>query len=486
MTIVQRHEHAALGLDGSILIGTSKRARGELGVIDHVDPSTGRSQGQEAVAGTRDVEEAVDVGRAASPEWSGWNPTKRRRALFRLSELITANSDELSVLGALEAGIPVSLGTGLCTEWLEHSAGWADRLEGSVIPTDPGRLLDYTLPEPYGVVAVILTWNAPLASIGMTVAPALAAGCCVIIKPSELAPFSAVRFGALCLEAGLPPGVVSVLPGAGETGSAIVSHPGVEKVSFTGGATTAKRIAAACAEQLKPCLFELGGKSANVVFEDANLEAAVGTAARVIGLSGQGCTHPTRMLVQEAVYDEMVERVAALYDSIPVGDPLLAGTVMGPVISAGACERILTMIDRAVGAGAKLVAGGERLGGEHARGYFIRPTVLAGVAPDSEIARLEVFGPVLAVTPFSDEDEAVSLANGTDYGLAAYVHTRDMSRAHRMAARLDAGSVGVNGGGVPAGPGAPFGGRKQSGYGAEGGLAGVREFLRYKNVEVVI
>ena len=486
MSLVQRHREAAGGLDGSIVIGTSKRRRGELGVIEHVNPSTGRPQAEVAVSGPRDVDEAVGAARAASADWARWNPVARRRALFRLSELITAAGEPLSVVGGLEAGIPVSLGTSLCTDWLEHAAGWAERLEGAVVPTDPGSILDYTLPEPYGVVAVILTWNAPLASIGMTVAPALAAGCCVVVKPSELAPFSAVRFAELCLEAGLPPGVVTVTPGAGETGSALVSHPGVEKVSFTGGAATAKSIAAACAAELKPCLFELGGKSANVVFDDADLDRAVGTAARVIGLSGQGCTHPTRMLVHEAVYEEMVERVASLYESIPVGDPLLAQTVMGPVITVGACERILAMVDRAVGAGGKVVTGGDRLGGEHSDGFFVRPTVLSGVAPGSEMFDVEVFGPVLAVTPFSDEDEAVSLANGTGYGLAAYVHTRDASRAHRMAARLDAGSVGVNGGGVPAGPGAPFGGRKQSGYGVEGGLAGVREFLRYKNVEVVI
>ena len=485
ITLNERHVAAAQEMaPPRLLIGKEERVQGQAGSFEHVSPSTGQVQASVPAAGPRDVDDAVAAATEAAAEWSQWAPSARRRALFRLSELITRDGAELSVLGALEAGIPVSLGTALCTEWLEHSAGWAERLEGQVIPTDPGRILDYTLPEPYPVVAVILTWNAPLASIGMTVGPPLAAGCCVVLKPSELAPFSAVQFGRLCLEAGLPPGVVSVLPGTGETGSAIVSHPGIEKVSFTGGAATARRIAAACGEALKPCLFELGGKSANIVFADADLDRAISTAARVIGLSGQGCTHPTRMLVQSAVYEEMIARVAGLYDSIPVDDPLRPTTMMGPVISGPACERILAMVDRAKEAGATVRAGGTRLEGEHAGGFFLRPTVLADVAPGSEVGQVEVFGPVLAVTPFDDEDEAVALANGTPYGLAAYVHTRDVSRAHRLAQRLDAGSVGVNGGGVPAGPGAPFGGRRQSGYGVEGGLAGVREFLRYKNVEL--
>jgi aldehyde dehydrogenase (NAD+) len=486
-TLTERHARAVdrFPVPG-LLIGKEQRAEGSGGTFDHVNPATGRVQATIPAAGPSEVDEAVAAATAASAEWRGWPPSARRKVLFRLSELITRDSEELSVLGALEAGIPVALGTALCTEWLEHAAGWAERLEGQVVPTEPGRILDYTLPEPYGVVAVILTWNAPLASIGMTVGPPLAAGCCVVLKPSELAPFTAAQFGGLCLEAGIPPGVVSVLPGAGETGGAIVAHPGIEKVSFTGGAATARRIAAACAEGLKPCLFELGGKSANIVFEDANLDAAMGTAARVIGLSGQGCTHPTRMLVQSKVYEEMIKRVSVLYDSIPVDDPLLPTTMMGPVISAASADRILGMIDRAVAAGATVRAGGNRLDGEFGDGFFIRPTVLADVPHDSEISQVEVFGPVLAVTPFEDEDHAVSMANGTSYGLAAYVHTRDISRAHRMAHRLDAGSVGINGGGVPAGPGAPFGGRKQSGFGVEGGLAGVREFLRYKNVEVLL
>lgn len=486
-TLTGRHAQAAASIGPAcLLVGKEERTAGRAGTFEHVNPSTGQPQAQVPVAGADDVDEAVTCAVSAATEWRRWPPAARRRALFRLCELITRDSDELARLGALEAGIPVALGTGLCTEWLEYAAGWAERLEGQVVPTDPARILDYTLPEPYPVVGVILTWNAPLASIGMTVGPALAAGCCVIVKPSELAPFSAVHFGRLCLEAGLPAGVVSVLTGTGETGQAIISHPGVEKISFTGGAATAKRIAAACAEHLKPCLFELGGKSANVVFADADLDLALTTAARVIGLSGQGCTHPTRMLVQRPVYEEMLTRVVGLYESVEVADPLQATTMMGPVISAAACARISDMVERSCLAGASLRAGGRRLGGEYAGGFFLRPTVLGEVDSGSEMAQVEAFGPVLAVSAFDDEDEAVATANGTAYGLAAYVHTGDISRAHRMAQRLDAGSVGVNGGGVPAGPGAPFGGRKQSGYGVEGGLGGVREFLRYKNVEVLL
>jgi aldehyde dehydrogenase (NAD+) len=472
-------------LPSGLVIGEQLVESGGAGWCDHINPATGSPQRHVQLADADDVDRAVRAAQAASATWCGLHPTERRRLLFRLAAVLREHGDELTTISALEAGIPVGFPShDFCAEWIEYAAGWSDRLEGQVVPLDPARIFDYTLPEPYPVVSVILTWNAPLSSIGMTAGPALAAGCCVVLKPSELAPFSSIRFGQLCLDAGLPPGVVSVLPGKAETGAAIIGHPGVEKISFTGGGATARRIAAACGGLLKPCVLELGGKSACVVFDDADIEAALGTAASVLGLSGQGCSHPTRLLVQEKIYDQFMDLVVARFNSVTVGDPLDQSTMMGPVINEQACARILGMIDTARDAGYPLLAGGQRLGGDLAAGYFLSPTVFGDVAPDAEIAQQEVFGPVLSALRFGDDDEAVAIANGTDYGLAAYVHTTNLRRAHQMARRLAAGSVAINGGSAPAGPGAPFGGIKASGYGVEGGLAGVKEYLRYKNVEI--
>ncbi len=388
---------------------------------------------------------------------------------------------------ALESGTPVSIGSAgrLAVEYLRYFAGWADKLEGRSIPVWPQPGFDYTRLEPVGVVAVLIPWNGPLTSIGQKVAPALAAGCCVVLKPSELAPFVALRFAEWALEAGLPPGVLNVVPGDAETGAALVGHAGIDKISFTGSGATGVRVMTSAAANLTPVLLELGGKSALLVFDDADLDAAAATAVRlgiVVG-SGQGCVLPTRLLVQDAVYDEVVERVAGLVARVELGDPLSTATQMGPVIDARACSRVLGVIERARSDGATLIAGGSRAGGDLAAGYFIEPTVFGDVDPDSDLAQREVFGPVLSVLRFGDEAGAVALANGTRYGLGGFVFTNDVNRAHRLAAAFDAGYVGVNG--FPMLPAAaPFGGVKESGFGREGGREGIEEFLRTKNVFV--
>jgi aldehyde dehydrogenase (NAD+) len=470
-------------LGAGLLIGAEWLEDSSGGRLDHVNPTTGQVQQSFPLAGEAEVEAAVDAARAALPAWRRLAPAERRRALFRLADLIREHGDELITTSMLECGIPSTPARAAITaEWVEHAAGWAERLYGDVIPTD-AALFDYTTREPVGVVAVLLTWNAPLNALGLTVAPPLAAGCTVVLKPSELAPFTALRFGKLCLEAGIPPGVVNVLAGDGRTGAALVGHADVDKISFTGGRATAQRIAASCASTLKPALLELGGKSANIVFADADLERALVTTLVFTARTGQGCTCPTRLLVEDSIYDEFVERAAAAASALMVGDPFAPETEMGPVITQTACERILGMVERAQADGATLVTGGRRLDGELGAGFFVEPTVLADVDNRSELGREEVFGPVLAAMRFEDEDEAVALANDSEYGLAAYVHTRDVSRALRLASELEAGSVGINGGTVPGGPFAPFGGTKQSGYGKIGGLAGVLEFTRTKNVQ---
>jgi acyl-CoA reductase-like NAD-dependent aldehyde dehydrogenase len=319
-------------------------------------------------------------------------------------------------------------------------------------------------------------------NIGLTVAPVLAAGNALVLKPSELAPYAYLRFGELCLEAGLPPGTVNVVTGGAEAGTALVRHPGVAKVHFTGGAEVGRRVAALAAKHLTPIDLELGGKSANLVFPDADLERAVAVSVgAIVGGSGQTCITAGRMIVHDSVLDEVVELARAQLRACVIGDPFDPETTMGPVITEAARTRILGMVERAQAQGATLCAGGSPVGGELAGGYFIEPTVLSGLRPDSELAQTEVYGPVLGILTFSTEDEAVALANGTPYGLSSYIQTRELGRAHRVAARMQAGSVYINGRGGLA-PGTPFGGYKESGYGRLGGQEGLMAFMQTKNV----
>jgi aldehyde dehydrogenase (NAD+) len=368
-------------------------------------------------------------------------------------------------------------------DYLEYFAGLADKIEGQVIPIFPETAFDYTLPEPYGVVGLISTWNGGISSLARKAGAALAAGNTVVAKAMELAPFSAVIFGELALEAGIPTGVVNILPGDASAGEALVRHPGVDKLSFTGGISAAREILRAAADNITPVVLELGGKSGNIVFPDADLEAAGRFAGTVcMGMAGQGCVFPTRLIVHESVHDQIVDTAVRTAAALTVGDPLDPATAVGPVVSAAHCERILGMMAaaRAEQSG-ELLLGGHRLDGELADGFFLAPTIYDRVRSDAGIAQQEVFGPVLSVLTFSDEDEAIALANDTNYGLAGYVHTSDLRRAHRVAAALDAGYVSLNGfAALPAS--APFGGFALSGYGKEGGRAGLEEFVRTKNV----
>jgi aldehyde dehydrogenase (NAD+) len=443
------------------------------------------------MAGPAEIDRAVAVADEAFLTWRDTRPAERRRLLLKLADLIEANRDEFLRRAVLDNGTPVKTAgelSGIAPEWTRYYAGAADKLQGRVASSfGPDGEFSYELPQPYGVIGVIITWNAPLNSIAMKVPAALAAGNTVVIKPSEFTPFAADLFGELADEAGFPEGVINVLPGTAEAGARLVAHPAVKKISFTGGPTTAKLILRACADQMKPAVLELGGKSANLIFEDADVEAAVqwGTSRAVGTLAGQTCASPARMLVHRAIYDDVLDRVVKVASSVSIGDPFDPATDVGPVINEAAVDRIAQMTQRASQAGATIALGGRRLvRGGLADGYYMEPTVLADVDPGSEIAQTEVFGPVLSVIPFETEEQAIAIANGTPYGLASYIQTNDLRRAHRVAERLAAGVTLINGAGSLM-PNRAYGGLGLSGYGREGGPEGLAEFMRLKTVAMV-
>jgi aldehyde dehydrogenase (NAD+) len=471
-------------------IGAERRPSGSGGIYQHVNPVTGQPDAEIPLAGAAEVDEAVRAAHAAFPAWRGTRPAERRRLLYRLADLLDGNASEFARRGTLDNGTPLTVSAGFVpqsSEWTRYYAGWADKIssELNAFHSKDGEI-GYTLAQPYGVIGVIITWNGPLISLAMKLPAALAAGNTVVVKPSELTPFSGELFADLIEEAGLPPGVVNILPGAPEAGAALVSHSLVKKVTFTGGPDTARKILHACADHMKPACLELGGKSANIIFDDADLDTACshGTFMSVAVLSGQGCALPTRMLVHEPIYEQVVGRVAEIAKAITVGDPFDPAVVSGPVVSKAALDRILGMIERASLDGARLVTGGARLEGALTDGYFIEPTVFADVDPSSELAQREVFGPVLAITPFRTEDQAIEIANSTPYGLSAYVQTSDLHRALRVADELVTGEVLINGA-VNLGVHRPFGGVGMSGFGKEGGRAGLDEFLQVKSVAAV-
>ena len=369
-----------------------------------------------------------------------------------------------------------------------YNAGWADKLGTEAIETwDGPRALDYATVKPFGVVAVIMTWNGPLYAAAMTLAPALAAGNTVVLKPAETAPFTVFRIGQLCLEAGIPEGVVNVVPSGPHGGEALCSHPGVDKIHFTGGGLTAQKVLRTAAANLTPVALELGGKSANLIFDDADPEVAAHLAITgAVNLTGQGCINGTRILVHDSLYEQVLSKSVTLLAEVRIGDPILDSTVIGPVISEQACSRILGFVERARATSAgQLVHGGKRLLGDLSNGFFVEPTVFSDVNNESELAQTEIFGPVLSFTRFHSEEDAIRIANDSPYGLAAYICTEDLRRAHRVADLLEVGNVWVNEIGGPLAS-VPFGGMKRSGFGRLGGREGVREFSQPKNVRIPI
>jgi aldehyde dehydrogenase (NAD+) len=465
------------------LIGETWAGDNTGGTHLHRNPATGEVQAEVGLTDAAGIDNAVVAAIAAKEAWTARPPTARAEVLFRLADLLDAHAGEAAELAALDNGTPISaINPGAYTAaWVRYYARWCDRLDDEVLPSGGGR--EYVRLEPYGVIAAIPPWNGSMMGMGQKCGPALAAGNVVVAKPPEIAPFGMLRFAELALEAGLPPGVLNVVTGGPEAGAALVGHPGVNKISFTGGTATARTLMQIAARNLTPLTFELGGKSANIIFPDADLHAAVAMAAYAgpTLLSGQGCALPTRLYVHGDVYDSVVSELVATVEAAKVGDPLDPETMVGPVVTESAMERILAVIARAKADGATLLCGGNRLGGPLAQGWFIAPTVFGNVDHDSDLARNEVFGPVLAVLRFHDDEEVLAKANDSDLGLSAYLHTRDARRIDHFIDKLEVGTVAVNGmsGGSPT---MPFGGVKHSGFGREGGRAGIEEMLIRKAV----
>lgn len=458
----------------------------------HVHPADGKPLGEWTLAGPDDVDRAVRDAQQAQLGWAAASPSQRRVVLSAVAAKLRERQVELAAVMSLEMGMPIRAavaGVGGAAEWFDYYAGWADKIAGAApLLAGSGAVHDYTVPSPYGVVAAIIPWNGPAIALALKSAPALAAGNAVVVKPSELAPLSSVAIAQAAVDAGLPAGLLNVVSGGPSIGQALCEHPGVGIISFTGGNVGGRAVGRLAADRYLPVLLELGGKSASLLFADCDV-ARVSRLAATLGVaqnSGQGCFLPTRLLVERTVYDQVIEALATATDRFKLGKPFADGTVMGPVVSEGSSQRILGIIGQARDVdGASLIAGGHRATGELADGYFIEPTIFADVAPGSALATEEVFGPVLSVTPFEDEDEAISMANASEFGLAGYVWTESLRRAHRVASRLDAGYVSVNSmAALP--PGAPFGGWKASGHGIEGGPQGIAAFLRTKNVHVAL
>jgi len=470
----------------TLIIGDKREEAGSGQRLAHVYPGTGTVTREITLAGPADVDRAVAAARAAFPAWRAMPGDKRRDLFFKLAALFEAKAFDFTPSIVAENGSVAAYAHYMAydaAQKFRYFGGWADKIHGRTVPMWGGPAHDYVSYEPYGVVGGIVPWNGPLFASTMMMAPALAAGNCIVLKSPDLAPYSALKLVELIQEAGFPAGVVNLVTGGADVGEAMVAHPGIDKIQFIGSGATAKKVLTSAAQTLKPCGLELGGKSAVIVFDDADLQnAAQRGLSGAVSANGQGCVNGTRLLVQRGVYEPYLQMLTAMAGHVQVGDPMDQATNMGPVISETALNRIVGMVERGVEQGGRLVTGGQRIGGDHAGGYFLPITVLADVPNGAEIAQNEVFGPVLVVTPFDTEDEALELANGTDYGLGAYVHTQNLRRAHHVTRELQAGQIHVNGSGEAMQPNVPFGGWKHSGHGRLGGVEGLHDFLQPKNI----
>ena len=456
--------------------------------LDAVNPYNRRVFATIPDATAGDVADAVAAARSAFDDvWSSVPGYERARLMHRLAGLIDSKADELARLESTDNGKLLRETTGqarFAARNYRFFAGYADKLYGRSIPLDTAEILDYTLREPVGVAALITAWNSPMQLLANKLAPALAAGNAVVIKPSEHASVTTLALADLVSEAGIPPGVVNIVSGGIETGAALTSHPGLDRISFTGSVRTGQAIAAAAARTLVPVTLELGGKSPNIVFEDADLDRAVtGALVGIYSAGGQTCIAGSRLLVHRSIHDEFVERLAERTRRIRLGDPMDSKTHIGPVANEPQYDRIRGVIAQGQQSGANMLAGREPLEDGLGAGLFVRPTIFADVDNTMDLAREEIFGPVLSVMRFDDDDHAVAMANDSDFGLASGIWTNSVSRAHRIARRLVAGTVWVNTYRVSAAQ-APFGGVRRSGWGRERGEEALEEYVRTKNVMV--
>jgi acyl-CoA reductase-like NAD-dependent aldehyde dehydrogenase len=457
--------------------------------LTSVNPHDNSPIAEVSMAGKADVDKAVAAARAAFPAWSRMGASDRGRILLRLADLIEANAEELARLESLDTGHPLRDSraldvprTALC---FRYFGGMADKFEGSVVPVESG-FLNYLLREPIGVVGQVVPWNFPLMFTSWKMAPALAAGNCIVMKPAEITPLSSLRMAELMAEAGVPDGVVNVLPGLGSVaGQYIAEHDGIGKICFTGSTPTGRRIVQASAGNLKKVQLELGGKGANIVFDDAFLPAAVnGSAWAIFHNQGQACIAGSRLVLHERIADEFLEKFTALAKSIKLGNPLEAGTEMGPLTSRLHRDRVLSYAAKAREEGGDIVTGGK--GPDNAalaKGFYVEPTIVRAKSYKDTVCQEEVFGPFVSVLTFKDDAEALQIANGTEYGLGGGLWTSNLSRAHKVAREMKSGMVWINSY-KRVHPGSPFGGVGQSGYGRDMGFEAMREYTTVKSVWV--
>jgi aldehyde dehydrogenase (NAD+) len=458
--------------------------------FETIDPATDQVITRCASAGPEDVERAVKAAEKAMAGWQKLSPAARGKLLWKVAELIERDADAIAQLEVIDMGKPLALARDddmpMAAEHFRYFAGWTTKLEGNTIPVSPGAYLNYTLREPLGVVGLIIPWNYPFMIAAWKLAPALATGNCCILKPAEQTPLTSIWMGRLLQEAGIPDGVVSILTGYGETaGAAITHHSRVAAVSFTGSTAVGREIVQASAGNLKRVALELGGKSPNVIFADAELPAAIpGAAGGIFYNMGQDCAAGSRLFVEKPVYDEVVEGLTKEAQSLRLGNGFDEGVDQGPLVSREQLDRVTSYLEAGASEGARAATGGRRATeGDLANGYFVEPTVFAAATNDMRIAREEIFGPVVTVIPFDDLEDAVAQGNATPYGLGAGVWTRDIKKAHWAAAALKAGSVWINCYNIYDAA-SPFGGYKESGFGREMGHYNLDLFTQVKSVWV--